>query len=283
MKRVAMRHAKLPSGESIPVLGQGTWHLGERLAHRSEEIAALRQGMDLGMTLIDTAEMYGDGAAEQLVASAIADRRAEAFIVSKVLPSNAMKKQRLIAACERSLAHLQTEYIDLYLLHWRGHAHLPELLEAFQQLVTEGKIRHWGVSNFDVEDLHQLQRLPGGERVEANQVLYNLARRGIEYELLPKCQRRGLPIMAYSPLGQGRLLVNSLLQEVAARHRASPAQIALAWVLRHDGVVTIPRSGSRAHVVENFGALAIDLSARDLADLDREFPPPTRRQPLEMI
>jgi diketogulonate reductase-like aldo/keto reductase len=279
----AMRYTKLPSGESIPMLGQGTWQLGERPERRSEELAALQLGIDLGMTLIDTAEMYGDGTAEQLVADAIADRRDQVFVVSKVLPSNATRKQRLITACERSLRRLRVECIDLYLLHWRQKENLVEVVDAFQELVAAGKIRYWGVSNFDLADMAELQRVPGGESVAVNQVLYNLSRRGIEYDMLPKCRTSGLTVMAYTPIEQGRILGNKVLQKVATRHDASPAQVALAWVLRQDGVVAIPRTGSTAHLRENHGALNVTLSPHDLEELDRAFPPPQRPQPLEML
>jgi diketogulonate reductase-like aldo/keto reductase len=278
-----MRHTKLPSGELIPVLGQGTWHLGEGRERRSAEIAALQAGIDLGMTLIDTAEMYGDGAAEQLVADAVADRREQVFIVTKVLPSNATDKRRLVAACDRSLRRLRMDRIDLYLLHWREKEDLAEVVGTFGELADAGKIRYWGVSNFDVADLQALERIPGGEAVATDQVLYNLSRRGIEYDLLPKCRMRGLTVMAYSPIEQGRILGNSALTQIAARHHVTPAQIALAWVVRQDGVVAIPRSSSTAHVRENHGALGITLSRRDLEEIDRAFPPPKDPQPLEVI
>jgi diketogulonate reductase-like aldo/keto reductase len=278
-----MRRTKLPSGELIPVLGQGTWHLGEHLERRSEEIAALQLGIDLGMTLIDTAEMYGDGAAEQLVADAIADRRDQVFIVTKVLPRNAAHKQRLIAACERSLRHMRIDRIDLYLLHWREKEDLAEVVETFRELVDAEKIRYWGVSNFDLSDLEELKRLPGGDTVATDQVLYNLSRRGIEYDLLPKCRMRGLTVMAYSPIEQGRILGNGVLKQIATRHHATPAQIALAWAVRQDGVVAIPRGSSTAHVRENHGALGITLSPHDLDEIDRAFPPPKGPRPLEVI
>ena len=278
-----MRNTKLPSGEFIPVLGQGTWHLGEHLERRSEEIAALQLGVDLGMTLIDTAEMYGDGAAEQLVADVIADRREKVFIVTKVLPANATRKQRLIAACERSLRRLRIDCIDLYLLHWREMEDLAEVVETFRELADAGKIRYWGVSNFDVADLEELKRLPGGDAVATDQVLYNLSRRGIEYDLLPKCRNRGLPVMAYSPIDQGRILGSRVLGNIATRHHATRAQIALAWTMRQDGVVAIPRASSSAHVRENHGALGITLSRRDLEEIDLAFPPPKAPRPLEMI
>jgi diketogulonate reductase-like aldo/keto reductase len=278
-----MRHTKLPSGESIPVLGQGTWCLGERPERRSSEIAALQLGIDLGMTLIDTAEMYGDGAAEELVAAAIAGRREQVFVVSKVLPGNATRRQRLVAACEGSLRRLQVECIDLYLLHWRGGEDLAQVVGTFRDLVSAGKIRHWGVSNFDAADLEELADLPGGNAVATNQVLYNPSRRGIEYDLLPACRGLSLPVMAYSPIEQGRILGDTVLEQIAKRHQATAAQIALAWAVREDGVVAIPRSGSSAHVRDNHGALDIELSSRDLEAIDRAFPPPRAMRPLEMI
>jgi diketogulonate reductase-like aldo/keto reductase len=277
-----MRTTKLPSGEAIPVLGQGTWHMAEEPRRRADEIAALRCGLDLGMTLIDTAEMYADGAAEQLVGEAIAGRRDEVFLVSKVLPHNATSRGT-IAACERSLRRLGTDRLDLYLLHWRGQVPLAETLEAFVALTRTGKIRHWGVSNFDVADMEELKRTSGGGAVATDQVLYNLTRRGIEYDLLPWCRKRGIPIMAYSPVEQGRLLNHPQLQDIAERHRATPAQVALAWVVRQDGLVAIPKAGTPAHVRENRAALDILLTDEDLAALDRVFPPPTGPQPLEMI
>jgi diketogulonate reductase-like aldo/keto reductase len=277
-----MRTTKLPSGAVIPVLGQGTWHMAEEPRRRADEIAALRCGLDLGMTLIDTAEMYADGAAEELVGEAIAGRRNEVFLVGKVLPHHATR-HGTIAACERSLRRLGTDRLDLYLLHWRGQVPLAETLEAFVALTRTGKIRHWGVSNFDVADMEELERIPGGGAVATDQVLYNLSRRGIEYDLLPWCRKRGIPIMAYSPVEQGRLLNHPQLQGIAARHRATPAQVALAWVVRQDGFVAIPKAGTPAHVRENRAALDILLTDEDLAALDRAFPPPTGPQPLEMI
>jgi diketogulonate reductase-like aldo/keto reductase len=278
----AIRATKLPSGEAVPVLGQGTWYLGEGLRPREVEIAALQLGLDLGITLIDTAEMYGNGAAETLVGEAIAGRRDEVFLVSKVLPGNATASGT-VAACDRSLRRLRTEQLDLYLLHWRGPVPLVETLEGFAALIRAGKIRYWGVSNFDVPDLEELRALPGGREVATDQVLYNLARRGIEWQLMFWCRELGLPIMAYSPIEQGRLLRNPVLQSVAARHGATAAQVALAWVLRHPDVVAIPRAGNPEHVRENRGALDLQLTEQDLAELDRAFPPPSGPQPLEMI
>ena len=273
---------RLPSGESVPVLGQGTWMMAEGNGRRADEIASLRLGLDLGLTLIDTAEMYADGASETLVGEAIAGRRDEVFLVSKVLPSNA-GRAAAIRACERSLARLRTDRIDLYLLHWRGGTPLSETLAAFETLARDGKIRHWGVSNFDPDDMAELESLPGGDAVAANQVLYNLTRRGIEFDLLPRCRERGIPVMAYSPIEQGRMLRHPALAKVAARHGATPAQVGLAWVLRQDGVMAIPKAGRPEHVRENRAALDLRLTADDLAELDRAFPPPARPQPLEML
>lgn len=273
----------LPSGEAIPKLGQGTWYLGEDPNKRDNEIAALRLGLDLGLTLIDTAEMYGDGAAERLVGEAIDGRREEVFLVSKVLPQHATREGTL-SACERSLKRLATDRIDLYLLHWRGQDPIAETIEAFEILMAAGRIRHWGVSNFDVNDMEDLAATRGGDAVATDQVLYNLTRRGIEFDLLPWCRKFDLPIMAYSPIEQGRLLNHPGLRETAGRHPGTTqAQIALAWVLRLDNVCAIPRTGSPDHVRENRAALDLRLTAQDLADLDRWFPPPTSKKPLEMI
>ena len=284
----AIRVTKLPEGEAVPVLGQGTWYLGEGLRPRAEEIAALRLGIDLGMFLIDTAEMYGNGAAEELVGEALAGRRDEVFLVSKVLPGHATAVGTM-AACDRSLERLRTDQIDLYLLHWRGAIPLAETLEGFEGLIRAGKIRYWGVSNFDVPDMEELwstqggRLIKGGRHVATDQVLYNLTRRGIESDLMPWCRERGIPIMAYSPIEQGRLLGHPVLQAVAAGHGATPAQVALAWLLRHPDVIAVPRSGRTEHVRENRDALDLRLTEEDLARLDRAFPPPTGPRPLEMI
>ena len=272
----------LPSGETIPALGQGTWMLGEEPARRQEELAALRRGLDLGMTLIDTAEMYGNGATEQFVGEAIGKRRDEVFLVSKVLPHNASPRGT-VAACEASLRRLRTDRIDLYLLHWRGAIPLERTLEGFEALIQAGKVRYWGVSNFDVEDLEELASLPGGNAAATNQVLYNLTRRGIEWDLLPWCQRQRIPVMAYSPIEQGRLLTDPALVRIAQRHQATAAQVALAWVLHMEGVIAIPRTGRPAHVDENRAALEIRLTDQDKAELDRAFAPPRKKQSLEMI
>ncbi|MFL5627770.1 MAG: aldo/keto reductase [Ktedonobacteraceae bacterium] len=282
MSADGIRTIKLPSGVKIPVLGQGTWGMAEDARRRADEVAALRLGLDLGMTLIDTAEMYADGAAEELVGEAVAGRRDEVFLVSKVLPDHATRRGT-IAACEGSLRRLRTDRLDLYLLHWRGYLPLEETIKAFAALVRAGKIRYWGVSNFNVSDLEEVMDLPGGTDVATDQVLYNLTRRGIEYDLLPWCRERNIPIMAYSPIEQGRMLGHPVLRDVADRHGATPAQVALAWVLRQDGLNAIPRAGVPTHVRENRAALDLRLTEQDLATLDRAFPPPTGPRPLEML
>jgi diketogulonate reductase-like aldo/keto reductase len=256
--------------------------MGEQARHAADEAAALRLGLDLGMTLIDTAEMYGDGGAEEVVADAIAGRRSDVFLVSKVLPQNSSRKGT-IAACERSLKRLSTDVIDLYLLHWRGSVPLRETVDAFEALKQDGKIRHWGVSNFDIADMVELFALPGGRNCAANQVLYNLTRRGIEFDLLPWCQEHATPIMAYSPIEQGRMVNHAALKAIAGRHGATPAQVALAWLLRQDGVITIPKAVTPQHVHENRLAADLRLTGDDLAALDKSFPPPSRKRALEML
>jgi diketogulonate reductase-like aldo/keto reductase len=251
-------------------------------ALRGAEVAALRTGIDLGLTLIDTAEMYGDGRAETLVGEAIAGQRDKVLLVSKVLPSNASRKGT-VRACESSLKRMRTDRVDLYLLHWSGSYPLEETVRGFEDLLGAGKIRSWGVSNLDLEEMKKLVALPGGKACAANQVLYNLTRRGIEFDLLPWSRKQGMPIMAYSPVEQGRILGHKVLHHVAQRLGATPAQVALAWVLRQDGVVAIPKAASTAHVRENRAALDLELGTKDLADLDKAFPPPSRRTPLEMI
>jgi diketogulonate reductase-like aldo/keto reductase len=273
---------KLPSGETVPQLGQGTWHMGENSRLRKDEVAALKLGLDLGMTLIDTAEMYGTGGAEEVVAEAMAGRRDACFIVSKVLPENS-SYAGTVAACERSLKRLKTDRIDLYLLHWRGRPPLADTVEAFLALKERGAIRYWGVSNFDVEDMEELFVLEGGADCASNQVLYNLRHRGIETGVLPWCRKRSIPIMAYSPIEQGRLLRDRMLTEVALRHRATTAQIALAWVLRQKDMMVIPKASNLEHVRENRAALDLKLTEQDLAQLDRAFPPPKGPRPLELL
>ncbi len=275
---------RLPSGAAVSRLGQGAWQIGEERRKRTEELLALNVGLDLGLNLIDTAEMYGNGRSEELVADVVAGRRAEIYIVSKVLPENASRR-RTIQACERSLKRLKTDYLDLYLLHWRGSVPLAETLEAFTTLRDRGSIRHFGVSNFDRADLDEAASLPGGGDIATNQVLYNLEQRGIEFELMPWCRERDLPLMAYSPLGSDsrRLRTHPALKTLATKLGATPARVALAWVLRQPDVVAIPKASSEAHVRDNHAALALELGADDLAELDRTFPAPQRPTPLAMI
>ena len=282
MPQAANQTVTLPSGEVVPALGQGTWGMGDDPRRRDAEVAALRLGLDLGLTLIDAAEMYADGAAEEVVGEAIAGRRDEVFLVSKVLPQNASRRGT-IAACERSLRRLGTDRLDLYLLHWRGRTPLAETIDAFATLQREGKIRRWGVSNLDPADMRELVRAAGGAAVATDQVLYNLTRRGIEFDLLPWCRERGIPVMAYSPIEQGRMLAHPALRAIAERRDATPAQVALAWLLRQEGVIAIPKASDAEHVRENHAALTLHLTAEDITDLDRAFPPPTRPQPLEML
>jgi diketogulonate reductase-like aldo/keto reductase len=272
-----MRYLQLPDGDRIPALGLGTWRMGERARDAAAEIAALKLGLDLGLTLIDTAEMYGDGRAEEIVRQAIAGQRDEVFLVSKVLPQNAGRKAA-IKACEASLKRLGTDRLDLYLLHWRGRVPLAETLEAFAALQAAGKIKRWGVSNFDVKDMAEL-----GATAAANQVLFNLARRGIEWDLLPWCRARGIPIMAYSPIEQGRILGNKTLVRLARERGCSAAQLALAWVLAHDGVLAIPKAADPEHLRDDRAALDLVLGAEERAALDAAFPPPTRASALEML
>nr|WP_242019466.1 aldo/keto reductase [Trichocoleus sp. FACHB-40] len=260
----------------------GTWQMGENARNRQSEIDALRHGLDLGLSLIDTAEMYGEGGAEEVIAHAIANRRASVFLVSKVYPHNASKRGT-IAACERSLQRLKTDYLDLYLLHWRGSVPLVETLEAFQTLQQAGKIRSYGVSNFDVEDMEEVIGLKGGKAIATNQVLYNLMRRGIEWNLLPWCQQRGIPIMAYSPIEQGRLLNNQALKAIAGERGVTTAQVAIAWLLHQENVIVIPKSSRIDHVEQNYAALNLKLSADELASLDAAFPAPTKPVSLEML
>jgi diketogulonate reductase-like aldo/keto reductase len=274
-----LRQVTLPGGERVPALGQGTWHMGDDRRRAAAETAAVRLGIELGMTLIDTAEMYGSGGAEEIVREAAAGRRDELFIVSKVLPHNA-SRAGTITACERSLKRLGTDRIDLYLLHWRGSVPIAETLEGFSRLERDGKIRHHGVSNFERRDIEEWTALAGGETVAADQVLYNLATRGIESDLALWCRERGIPIMAYTPLGHGRMLANPTLAEVARRHAATPAQVALAWLLCRDGTIVIPKASRAEHVRENRGALDLTLSAEDLAAIDQGFPPPRRKSAL---
>jgi diketogulonate reductase-like aldo/keto reductase len=275
----AARTVTLPSGETVPALGQGTWHMGDDPARRADEIAALRKGLDLGLTLIDTAEMYGSGAAEELVGEAISGRRDEVFLVTKVLPSHA-DRRGTVEACRASMRRLGTDRIDLYLLHWRGRVPLAETVDGMEALIADGSIGSWGVSNLDVDDLADL---PDGALPQTDQVLYNLSRRGPEYDLLPLCRKLGMPLMAYSPVEQGRLLGHRVLAAVASAHGATAAQVALAWVLRSPDIIAIPKASTAAHVEENRAALGLRLTEEDLRLLDEAFPPPTRKQPLEVL
>jgi diketogulonate reductase-like aldo/keto reductase len=272
----------LPGGERVPALGQGTWHMGEDRRRAADEAKAVRLGIELGMTLIDTAEMYGSGGAEEVVAEAAKGLRDRLFIVSKVLPYNA-SRAGVVAACEKSLKRLRTDRIDLYLLHWRGAAPFAETLAGFEDLRRAGKIRHHGVSNLDRREITEWAELPGGASVAADQVLYNLSRRGPEWDLIPWCRERGVAVMAYTPLGQGPLLRDRTLAGIASRHGASPAQIALAWLLRREGTIVIPKAARPEHVRDNRAALEVRLDEQDLVALDRAFPPPKGKSALGMI
>jgi diketogulonate reductase-like aldo/keto reductase len=277
MKRVA-----LPSGETVPALGQGTWYIGEDPARRQEEIAGIRRGIDLGLTLIDTAEMYGEGLSEQLVGEAIEGQRDKVFIVSKVYPHNASRRA-MRTACNNSLKRLRIDAIDLYLLHWPGEVPIDETVEAFEALKRDGKIRHWGVSNLDLEHMETLWSQPGGRVVQTNQVLYNLGQRGIEWDLLPWLRQHRIPVMAYSPFDHGRLLRSPALAAFARKHAMTPAQAALAWLLAQDGVIAIPKTASIKRLEENAAALERRLTQAQMRELDSLFPPPTGPSPLAMI
>lgn len=277
-----MKRVTLPGGEQVPALGLGTWYMGDRRSDRAREVAALRAGLDLGLSLIDTAEMYAEGGAEDVVGEAVAGRRDEVFIVSKVYPHNA-SRSGVPAACERSLRRLGTDRIDLYLLHWRGSVPLAETVAAFERLKREGKIRHWGVSNLDSDDMRELAAVPDGDKCVADQVLYHMGERGIEWHLLPALQRAGVATMAYSPLGQGEILDAPVLGEIAERHGVTPAAVALAWVLRQPGVIAIPKSADVARTRANARATELALDAADLAAIDRAFPPPRGPRPLAML
>jgi len=266
----------------LPRFGQGTWNMGDNRSRRAGELAALREGIALGMTLIDTAEMYGDGRSESLVAEAIAGQREQVFLVTKVLPSNASRKG-VVRSCEASLKRLKTDRVECYLLHWMGSYPLDETVRGFEDLLAAGKIRSWGVSNLELSEMKQLLSLAGGKACVTNQLLYNLSRRGIEFDLLPWCVQQGISVMAYSPVEQGRILGHKSLQQVAQRLGATPAQVALAWVLRQDGVVAIPKAATAEHVRENRKALELKLDAQALVELDKAFPAPKGPMPLEML
>ena len=277
-----MRYLHLPSGAPMPVLGLGTWRMGETGSRGADVVNALRLGIDLGMTLIDTAEMYGEGGAEEVVGKAIAGRRQEIFLVSKVYPHNATRKG-VVAACERSLKRLGTDYLDIYLLHWIGSVRFEETLAGFAELLQAGKIRSHGVSNFDAGEMARWHKLAGGSAVATDQVLYNLSRRGVEFDLLPWCRRHKVPVMAYSPIDQGSLLGKRPLKQLAASRGVTTAQVALAWVLHQEGVVAIPKAVRPEHVRENRAALDLALTPEELRELDRAFPPPKSGKPLEML
>jgi diketogulonate reductase-like aldo/keto reductase len=277
-----MNWVTLPEGERVPALGMGSWSMGEIPAHRRDEIATLRLGIELGMTLIDTAEMYGEGLTEQLLGEALSGLREQVFLVSKVYPHNASRRG-VVSACEQSLRRLGTDRLDLYLLHWRGREPLAETVAGFEDLRAAGKIRHWGVSNFDTADMQQLFALPGGERCAVNQVLYNLTRRGPEFDLLPWMQAHGVPLMAYSPIEQGRVVDGGEIAAIAAERGVTRWQVALAWVLRRPDAIAIPQTSRAEHLQQNHAAQALTLSADELARLDAQFPPPVRKRALEMI
>ena len=272
----------LPSGRDIPALGIGTWNMGESNAEDAQEVASIRKAVELGMTVVDTAEMYADGRSEEIVGKAIADLRDEVFLVSKVYPLNA-SSTGTIEACERSLKRLGVDHLDLYLLHWRGSHPLEETVAAFETLKQAGKIRDWGVSNFDTDDMEELFEVENGRNCAVNQVLYNLSRRGVEHDLLPWCQKKGVPLMAYSPIEQGRILNNHELIRIAKAYQATPAHVALAFLLERDGVLAIPKSAKPERVEENRGATDLDISDEDWSSLDAAFPPPTRKTSLAML
>jgi diketogulonate reductase-like aldo/keto reductase len=273
---------RFADGAVVPAIGLGTWRIGERKASRETEIAAIREGVDLGMTLVDTAEMYGDGEAESIVGAAIAGRRDGLFLVSKVYPHNAGAKSA-VAACERSLARLRTDRLDLYLLHWRGRNRLRETVDAFEKLMHSGKILRWGVSNFDADDMSELARVPRGGRCATNQVLYHVRERGIEWELLPKMRARAMPLMAYSPLAQGALPRDAKLAAISKRLGCTAAQLAIAWLARQRDVIVIPKASDVAHVRANRAAAGVTLDTAALAEIDRAFPPPAGKRPLAIL
>ena len=277
-----MKTVALPSGERVPAFGMGTWHVGDDPSARKEEIATLRLGLDMGAKLINTAEMYGDGRAEELVGEAIAGRRDGVFLVDKVLPSNASRRGA-VAACERSLRRLKTERIDLYLLHWRGNVPFAETIAAFLELQRAGKVHYYGVSNLDLQEMKEWWAVPGGEAVQTNQLLYNLAHRSIEWDLLPWLRRHRVPVMAYSPIGRARLAEDARLIGFARRQGMTPAQAALSWLLNQEEAIVIPKTSRRQRLIENLGAMDHPLTPLQVAELERLFPPPSGPHPLEML
>lgn len=277
-----MKMVLLHDGTQVPAVGLGTWRMGEDQARRSAEIATIRQALESGPALIDTAEMYGEGRAEQLIGEAIRDKRDLAYIVSKVYPHNA-GRQRMRSACEQSLKRLKTDRIDLYLLHWRGTVPLPEIVDGFLSLQEAGKIRHFGVSNLDYADMQELWNIREARGASTNQVLYNLTRRGIEWDLLPWCRQQRMPVMSYSPFEQGMLLSHPAVRQFAAAHRLTPSQVALGWLLARDNVIVIPKTSHPERLAENMRAAEIELTPEQLAELDDLFPPPAGPTPLEVI
>jgi diketogulonate reductase-like aldo/keto reductase len=277
-----MKTVQLPHAPRVPALGLGTWRMGEHASVRTEELATIRLALELGVTLIDTAEMYGDGRAEELIGEALGSRRDEAFLVSKVYPHNASRRGA-VAACDRSLRRLKTDHLDLYLLHWRGDIPLAETMEAFLDLQRAGKIRAYGVSNLDLKDMKELWQVPGGDATATDQVLYNLTRRGVEWDLVPWLRQHHVPVMAYSPIEQARLLNDHKLLAFARKYEMTPAQAALSWLLAHDDVMVIPKTSRRERLRENVGALEHSLNRGQLAELDQLFPPPSGPQGLEML
>jgi diketogulonate reductase-like aldo/keto reductase len=282
MTEPTIRTVPLPNGTTMPALGMGTWYLGEQPARHDTELAALRTGIEIGLTLIDTAEMYGEGAAEELVGQAVAGRRDDIYLVSKVLPHHATR-QGTVQACQASLRRLGTDHLDMYLLHWQGRVPLAETVQGFEELVQAGLIGCWGVSNFDAPDLDRLVSVPGGDRVQTDQVLYNLGRRGPEYDLIPRCRQAGMPLMAYSPVDHGRLLEHSAVRDMATVKGVTPAQLAIAWVLRIPDVSVVAKASTRAHVLENRAAMEISFSQAELEQLEAMFPPPSSKEPLDML
>jgi diketogulonate reductase-like aldo/keto reductase len=282
MTATTIRAVSLPNGTTVPALGMGTWYMGEDPDGRDIQLAALRTGIEIGLTLIDTAEMYGDGAAEELVGRAVAGRRDSVFLVSKVLPSHATRRGT-VEACQGSLRRLGTDHLDMYLLHWRGTVPLAETVAAFEELVQAGSIGCWGVSNFDAPDMEELVAVPAGEQVQTDQVLYNLTRRGPEYDLVPWCRDSGIPLMAYSPVDHGRLIEQTAIRDMARDKGVTPAQLAIAWVLRLPDVFAVAKASTRAHVIENRAALEISFTQAELDQLDRIFPPPFSKVPLEVL
>jgi diketogulonate reductase-like aldo/keto reductase len=282
MTATTARTVTLPRGATVPRLGMGTWYLGEDPDGRDIQLSALRTGIEIGLTLIDTAEMYGDGAAEELVGKAVAGRRDDVFLVSKVLPHHATR-EGTAKACQDSLRRLGTDHLDMYLLHWRGPVPLAEVVDAMEALVHAGLIACWGVSNFDAPDVDELVAVPGGDHVQTDQVLYNLARRGPEYDLVPMCRELGMPLMAYSPVDHGRLLEQPAVRRMAADKGVTPAQLAIAWVLRLPDVFAVAKASTRAHVIENRAAMEIGFSQDELDQLDRIFPPPMAKVSLEVL